>query len=58
MSAEADLSKMSVDEMAARFRGEMIPLTSRFSYFCTLPLAEEDLRQYLHDPIANGSVQK
>jgi hypothetical protein len=52
MSAEADLSKMSVDEMAARFRGEMIPLTSRFSYFCTLPLAEEDLRQYLHDPIA------
>ena len=52
MSAEADLSKMSVDEMAARFRGEMIPLTSKFSYFCTLPMAEEDLRQYLHDPIA------
>ena len=52
MSAEADLSKMSVEEMAARFRGEMIPLTSKFSYFCTLPMAEEDLRQYLHDPIA------
>ena len=52
MSAEADLSKMSVEEMAARFRGEMIPLTSKFSYFSTLPMAEEDLRQYLHDPIA------
>ncbi len=52
MSAEADLSKMSVEEMAARFRGEMIPLTSKFFYFCTLPMAEEDLRQYLHDPIA------
>ena len=52
MSAEADLSKMSVDEMAARFRAEMIPLTTKFSYFCTLPMAEEDLRQYLHDPIA------
>ena len=52
MSAEADLSKMSIEEMAARFRGEMIPLTNKFSYFCTLPMAEEDLRQYLHDPIA------
>jgi hypothetical protein len=52
MSADADLSKMTVEEMAARFRGEMIPLTSKFSYFCTLPMAEEDLRHYLHDPIA------
>ena len=30
----------------------MIPLTSKFSYFCTLPIAEEDLQQYLNDPIA------
>lgn len=52
MSTEADLSKMSVEELASRFRGEMIPLTGKFSYFCTLPMAEEDLRQYLHDPIA------
>src|SRR5690349_20798459 len=52
MSAEADLSKMSVEEMAVRFRGEMIPLTGKFSYFCTLPMAEEDLRHYLHDPVA------
>lgn len=52
MSADADLSKMTVEEMAARFRGEMIPLTSKFSYFCTIPMAEEDLRHYLHDPIA------
>ena len=43
---------MTVEELAARFRGEMIPLTSKFSYFCTLPMAEEDLRHYLHDPIA------
>jgi hypothetical protein len=41
-----------VEELAARFRGEMIPITSRFSYFSTLPVAEEDLRQYLNDPIA------
>lgn len=52
MSTETDLSKMTVEELAARFRGEMIPLTSKFSYFCTLPMAEEDLRHYLHDPIA------
>ena len=43
---------MTVEELAARFRGEMIPITSRFSYFSTLPVAEEDLRQYLNDPIA------
>lgn len=43
---------MSVDQLVARFRGEMIPVTNRFSYFSTLPIAEEDLRQYLNDPIA------
>ncbi len=52
MSAEAEKSKMTVEELATRFRREMIPLTSKFSYLCTLPIAEEDLRQYLHDPIA------
>ena len=41
-----------MEELAARFRGEMIPLTSKFSYFATVPIAEEDLRQYLNDPIA------
>jgi hypothetical protein len=30
----------------------MVPLTSRFSYFSTIPVAEEDLKQYLNDPIA------
>jgi hypothetical protein len=38
--------------MATRLRSELVPLTSRFSYFSTLPIAEEDLKQYLHDPIA------
>ena len=52
MSTEPENTKMTVEEIAARFRGEMIPLTSRFSYFLTLPIADEDLRQYLNDPIA------
>ena len=52
MSTEPERSKLTVDELAARFRGELIPLTSKFSYFSTLPIAEEDLRQYLNDPIS------
>jgi len=43
---------LTVDELASRFRGELIPLSSKFSYFSTLPIAEEDLRQYLNDPIS------
>jgi hypothetical protein len=52
MSIEPERSKLTVDELASRFRGELIPLTSKFSYFSTLPIAEEDLRQYLNDPIS------
>jgi hypothetical protein len=52
MSTDAGKSRLTVEELATRFRGEMIPLTSKFSYFSTLPVAEEDLRQYLNDPIA------
>jgi hypothetical protein len=51
MPSETDQSRTTIDELAARFRGEMIPLTAKFSYFSTLPIAEEDLRQYLHEPI-------
>jgi hypothetical protein len=52
MSIDIDRSRLTVDELAARFRGEMIPLSNKFSYFATLPIAEEDLRQYLNDPIS------
>jgi hypothetical protein len=52
MSIETEKSKTTVEELATRFRTELIPLTSRFSYFLTLPIADEDLRQYLNDPIA------
>ena len=52
MSTDTDRSRTTVDDLAQRFRAEMIPLTSKFSYFCTLPMPEEDLKQYLHDPIA------
>jgi len=52
MSTGTDFGRLTVEELAARFRGDMIPLTSKFSYFTTLPVPEEDLRQYLNDPIA------
>jgi hypothetical protein len=52
MSSEADQPRMTVQDLATRFQAEMIPLTGKFSYFATLPIADDDLRQYLHDPIA------
>jgi hypothetical protein len=52
MSSDTERLKTTVDELAARCRPQLIPLTGKFSYFCTMPMAEEDLRQYLHDPIA------
>lgn len=52
MSIETERSRLPVEELAARARAEMIPVSSVFAYFSTLPVAEEDLRQYLHDPIA------
>src|SRR5438552_16131024 len=52
MPTDPERYKLTVDELAARFRRELIPLSNKFSYFSTLPIAEEDLRQYLHDPIA------
>jgi hypothetical protein len=41
-----------VDELARRLRPEMTPVNTRFSYFPMFPVAEEDLRQYVHDPVA------
>jgi len=53
MAAQPDLSKVSVGQFAERFRSEMIPLSNTFSYFCaTVPLSEEDLKEYLEEPIA------
>src|SRR5258708_3986207 len=50
-STETERTKLTVEELANRFRGEMIPLSKKFSYFTALPVAEEDLKQYLEDPI-------
>jgi len=53
MPAQSDLAKLSVRQFAERFRSEMIPLSNTFSYFCaSVPLSEEDLKEYLEEPVA------
>jgi len=52
MSTANGQPRLTVVELASRCRAELIPLTNTFSYFCTPPMPEDDLRQYLHDPIA------
>ncbi|HEY4363863.1 MAG TPA: hypothetical protein VGN17_23040 [Bryobacteraceae bacterium] len=53
MTVPHDLAKLSVRQFAERFRGEMIPLSNTFSYFCaSTPLSEDDLKEYLEEPVA------
>jgi hypothetical protein len=53
MAAQTDLSKLTVGQFAERFRGEMIPLNTTFSYFCaSVPMSDEDVKEYLQEPIA------
>lgn len=53
MSNQEDLSRLPVSEFAARFQPEMVPLTNNISYFCAaLSFSEEDVREYLHEPVA------
>lgn len=52
MATDAEQTRLSVEELAERFHAQMIPITKKFSYFSTLPVPEEDLHQYLNDPIA------
>jgi hypothetical protein len=43
---------MSVVEFAERFHNEMVPLTNTISYFSAAPLGEEEIKDYLDDPLA------
>src|SRR5437762_11926266 len=53
MPAQLDLTRLSVRQFAERFRSEMMPLSNTFSYFCaSVPLSEEDLKEYLEEPVA------
>ena len=51
MPSENGRPRTSVDELSRRLRSEMTPINNKFSYYLALPVAEEDLRQYLQDPV-------
>lgn len=51
-SAQSGLARVSVGQFAERFRGEVIPLSNTFGYFCaSLPVTEEVVKEYLEEPI-------
>ncbi len=52
MPVELAPAKIKVEDFASTFRDQLITLNTQFSYFCSPAMAEEDLKQYLHEPIA------
>jgi len=52
MPSESDLRPLNVEEFAVQCRDAMIPVSNRFSYFQASPLGEEDIREYIEEPIA------
>src|SRR5438270_5587396 len=51
--AQPGLSRVSVGQFAERFRGEVIPLSNTFAYFCaSVPMSEEVVKEYLEEPVA------
>jgi hypothetical protein len=52
-SAQTSLARVSVGQFAERFRGEVIPLSNTFGYFCaSVPMSEEVIKEYLEEPVA------
>jgi hypothetical protein len=52
MSVELAPAKVKIEDFASTFREQLIPLNPQFSYFCSPAMVEEDVRQYLHEPIS------
>jgi len=51
--AQPSLVRVSVGQFAERFRGEVIPLSNTFGYFCaSVPMSEEVVKEYLEEPVA------
>jgi hypothetical protein len=52
MPIQTDRAKVTVEEQITRIGSGMTTLGPIFSYFLVTPIADEDLKQYLEDPIA------
>jgi hypothetical protein len=50
-SSENGHSRDTIEELARRLRPEMAAINKQFSWYPMIPLAEEDQRPYLQDPI-------
>ena len=53
MPAQTDLDRLSVGAFTSRCQGAMIPVSNRFSYFPASPLNEEEVKDYVEDPVAS-----
>jgi len=51
MPSENGLGSSTVDQLSRTLRPDLTPVNDQFSYYLGYPVAEEDLRQYLQDPI-------
>ncbi len=51
--SQSDFARISVADFVERFRSEMVSLSNTFSFFFAgIPLSDEDVKEYLEDPIA------
>lgn len=52
MSTSTGVERLNVAEFAERFRDSLIPVTNTFSYFPALPFGEEDVKDFVEEPVA------
>jgi hypothetical protein len=52
MSADLTPAKVKLEDFARTFRDQLIPVNSQFSYFSSPSMADDEVRQYLHEPIS------
>src|ERR1035438_9370111 len=44
--------RFTILDIARQVAGQMVPVNNNFSFFSTTPIVDEDLKQYIHEPIA------
>jgi len=44
--------RFTILDIARQVTGQLVPVNATFSFFCTTPIVEEDLKQYVHEPLA------
>jgi hypothetical protein len=52
MSTQTPPERIGVQDFGTRCREAMIPVSSKFSYFPASPMGEEDVREYVEEPVA------